>query len=155
MKGLERFSGYRGQKPEYTLAVGGYDDEPPKLVLSGSIPDEGAAKFVLGYRLMVGHRLVMSYLRIELQLSAVQQSGCAILYIDRPSEEIKLAAVKQNGYAIQYIDNPSEEIQLNVLKKNHLMIKYILNPTKLALKFIEKTTKMLNLQYRSWKTKGF
>ena len=45
------------------------------------------------------------------QLTAVQQNGYAIRYIENPSIEVRLAAVQQDGTAIRWIKHPSEEVK--------------------------------------------
>ena len=64
----------------------------------------------------------------EVQLAAVNKNGLAIQYIDNPDPEVQLAAVKQNGYVIEIIDNPDLELQLAAVKQNGYVIEIIDNP---------------------------
>ena len=94
----------------------------------------------------------------EVQLEAVKQNGCSILFINNPSEKVQLEAVKEDGYSIQYIDNPSEKVQLKIIKQNGVYIKYINNPSEeiqleavknniLAIRYIKDKDNILNKYY--------
>ena len=73
----------------------------------------------------------------ELQLEAVRQDGSAIQYIENPSEQVQLEAVRQDGYAIEYIDNPTEELQLEAVRQNGYAILFIKNPSSYIKSIID------------------
>ena len=64
------------------------------------------------------------------QLTAVEQNGYAIQYIEKPSEQLQLVAVKQDGLSIVDIKNPSEQVQLAAVKQDGLAIGLINNPSE-------------------------
>ena len=64
------------------------------------------------------------------QLTAVEQNGYAIQYIEKPSEQLQLVAVKQDGLSIVDIKNPSEQVQLAAVKQDGLAIGFINNPSE-------------------------
>jgi hypothetical protein len=74
----------------------------------------------------------------KVQLSAVNQNGSAIHYIENPSEKVQLAAVKENGNVIHHISNPSEKVQLAAVNNDTYSIKYIKNPYPSVIELYEK-----------------
>ena len=80
----------------------------------------------------------------EVQLAAVRENEYALRYINNPTEEVQLEAVKQNGYIIEYIDNPSGEVQLAAVRENGCALRYINNPTD----YIKHITDVLETSYR-------
>jgi hypothetical protein len=72
----------------------------------------------------------VNQLTSKAQLTAVQQNGRVVQFIESPSEEVQLAAVQQYVYAIQFIKSPSEEVQLAAVRQTGRALYWIESPSE-------------------------
>jgi hypothetical protein len=83
-----------------------------------------------------------------IQMKLVEKNGWTIQYMIKngitPSEKVQLTAVNQNGGAIHYIENPSEKVQLAAVNRDVWAIYYIKN---LYPSVIELHEEMSGLKY--------
>jgi hypothetical protein len=83
-----------------------------------------------------------------IQMKLVEKNGWTIQYMIKngitPSEKVQLTAVNQNGSAICYIENPSEKVQLAAVNRDVWAIYYIKN---LYPSVIELHEEMSGLKY--------
>lgn len=58
-------------------------------------------------------------------LCALQADGCAIQYINDPSDEFKMEAVKTDGTAVRFISNPSQDIIIEAVKQTPEALQFV------------------------------
>lgn len=86
-----------------------------------------ADKIILGPRIKIIDSNLLN--DEDLQKQLVSENGCAITYINHPTEEVKRIAVQEDGSAIQYIENPSEEVKRLAIIDHGANIRYIKDPS--------------------------
>lgn len=85
----------------------------------------------------------------EMCLKAVQQSGCALQYIEEQTPELCLTAVKQFGGSLQYVQHKTPEICAVAVKQYENALEYVpeeLQTPEMCLEAVKKMFGSLGMQ---------